>query len=222
MVKRKSRSKVLTIMMIDIVGYTKLSSHLGRDKFEKLNIKFDEIALPIFAEYHGWVVKKVGDCFVVVFESATDSLLCARDLQNSFMNYNRTRPEVPIKIKVAVNSGEVLIKDNDIYGEAVNAVSRIEKLTKPGQILFSEAVFLAMNKGDIPHVFLGRRRVKGLKYPLALFRVKGVEEDEKKRRVSEKRKRNKIIKRLIIFVVILIIGYYSYPYVWPLIKNFFG
>lgn len=209
---KNSRSKILTIMMIDIVGYTTLSTKLDRDKFEKLNIKFDEIALPVFAKYHGWVVKKIGDCFMVVFESSTDSLLCGRDLQNNFMDYNQSNPEIPIKIKVAVNSGEVMIKDNDVYGEAVNAVARIEKETKPGQILFSESVFLSMNKGEISHVFLGAKKMKGLKYPLKLFRVKGLGEDKVKRKKQRKRLFGDVFWWFIVVLIICAIGYYGYQF----------
>lgn len=210
--KKASKSKILTIMMVDIVGYTTLSTKLDRDKFEMLNIKFDEIALPIFAKYHGWVIKKIGDCFMVAFESATDSLLCGRDLQNSFMDYNNGHPEVPIKIKIAVNSGEVLLKDNDVYGETVNAVARIEGEAKAGQILFSESVFLSMNKGEISHVFLGAKKMKGLKYPLKLFRVKGLGEDKVKRKKQRKRFLGDIFWWIIALIVIGAIGYYGYQF----------
>ena len=207
---KKGKSKILTIMFIDIVGYTNLSTRLDRDKFEKLNEKFDEIALPIMIKHHGWVVKKIGDCFMVGFESSTDSLICAKELQNKFRDYNLTKPEVPIKIKIAVNSGEVLIKDDDVYGEAVNAVARIEKETKPGQIVFSDSVFLSMNKGEIPYIYLGKKKMKGLKYPMGLFRVKSAEEDMIKRRRAKQKDWSKILKWIIFLILLNILGFVLY------------
>lgn len=198
----QSRSRVLTIMLIDIVSYTKMSTMLGRESFDELNSNFDKIALPVFARYSGWVIKKIGDCFMVAFDSATDSLHCAIEMQNKFWEFNETKPHVPIRIKVAVNTGEVTIRDNDIYGEPVNTVARIEKETNPGQIVFSNATYLAMNKSEIPHVYFGKRRVKGIARPLELFRVKTLHEDEKKAHKEFGRDVWRIIK-IIIWVAVL-------------------
>lgn len=178
--ERESRSKIITIMMADIVDYTKWSSTLGREKFDEINEDFDRIALPLFERYAGHIVKKMGDAFIVSFESATDSLHCAIELQNKFWEYNASRAGLPIRIKVAINTGEVIIRHGDVYGETVNVASRIEKLTHPGQICFSESVFLAMNKNEIPHLYLGKKMVKGIKHPIKLFRVKGLHEEKGK------------------------------------------
>ncbi len=175
-----SRSKVLTIMIVDIVGYTGLSSALGRERFDEVNEDFDRISLPLFEKYVGRVVKKIGDSFLVVFESATDSLHCAIELQNKFWEYRETRAGVPLKIKVALNTGEVIIRNNDVYGEAVNVVSRVEKATKPGQIYFTQPVFLAMNKNEIPYTYIGTKKFKGVDHPIKIFRVPGLYEETRK------------------------------------------
>lgn len=202
-----SRSKVLTVMLIDIVDYTRMSSRLERERFDELNEVFDRLALPVFDKYGGWVVKKIGDSFLVAFDSATDSLHCAVELQNRFWEYNEDKPDVPIKIKVAVNTGEVIVKGKDIYGEPVTVVSKLEKETVAGQIYFSNSVFLAMNKSEIPYVYVGKRRVKGVDRPVDLFRVKGFGEDAIVRR---KRITRNIwaTTKLVIFLAILGVGGY--------------
>ncbi len=215
-----SRSKVLTIMLIDIVDYTKLSTKLGREKFDELNDTFDRIALPTFQKYSGWVVKKLGDSFLVAFDSATDSLHCAIEMQNRFWEYNETRPSVPIWVKVAVNAGEVIIRGNDIYGEPVNAVARMEKETKPGQIYFSNSVFLSMNKSEIPYVYVGKRKVKGIERPIDLFRVKGLNEDALRKRKEFIGLMWGFIKFVIWAGVIGVAGYYLYVYLNSI--GFFG
>jgi len=169
-----SRSKVLTIMLVDIVGYTRLSSTLGRERFDEIHDNFDRISLPLFEKYAGRVIKKIGDSFLVVFESATDSLHCAIELQNEFWEYRESGAGIPLKIKVALNTGEVIIRNNDVYGEAVNVVSRIEKTTEPGQIYFTQPVFLAMNKNEIPHVYMGAKQFKGVSHAVKLFKVPGL------------------------------------------------
>jgi adenylate cyclase len=178
--EKHSRSKILTVMVTDIVDYTKLSSMLGREKFDELNEDFDRISLPLFEKYAGKVIKKMGDSFIVGFESATDSLHCAIDLQNKFWEYNESKAGTPVKIKIAINTGEIMVRNHDIYGETVNVASRVEKLTKPGQIYFTHPVFLAMNKNEIPYVYLGRRLVKGVRHPLKIFKIKGLYEERGK------------------------------------------
>jgi class 3 adenylate cyclase len=94
-------------------------------------------------------------------------------LQNSFLNFNKNNlKRKPLIIRVALHTGEVVLKNQDIYGDAVNTAARIEGVTKGGDIVFSESVFLAMNKNEIPFLHLGIFRMKGLKYPVRLFRVR--------------------------------------------------
>ena len=212
MVRRKSQSKTMTIMFIDIVGYTNMSSRISRQKFDEMDDKFEEIALPMFERWNGWVVKKIGDCFMVAFESATDSLHCASELQNKFFEYNQSHPEIPIRIKAAINTGEVLIKKDDVYGETVNAVARLEKEAKPGQIVFSHSTFLSMNKGEIPYVHLGKKRMKGLKFPMDIFRVKAAYEDELKRRKKKKESFFGFIWWIVALLIGGTVGYFGYLY----------
>jgi len=168
-------SEVLTILMVDIVGYTRTTSLLKRESISKFHDIFDNMCLPVFEKYSGNVIKKIGDCFLVTFKSATDSLLCAMELQNSFIDFNKENKKNekhPIKIRVVAHSGEVVCKNRDIFGDAVNLTSRIEGATNADHIFFTEAVFMAMNKNEIPFRYVGKRKFKGFKHPVKLFCVK--------------------------------------------------
>ncbi len=222
-----SRTKILTVMIVDIVGYTKLSGELGRERFDELNDDFDRISLPLFQKYAGQVVKKVGDSFIVVFDSATDSLHCGIELQNRFWEYRESRAGLPIKIKIALNTGEVIIRDHDIYGETVNVVSRVEKLTKPGHIYFTQPVFLAMNKNEIPYEYLGRRRVKGVNHPLKIFRVKELYEERRKFGLDLSGAAWKLISFVFWLILLGAMGFAAYKVLvmtgyWDLIIRGFG
>lgn len=170
--EEKVKSEMMTVMLIDIVGYTKKTNQLSRDNFNKLHDTFDNIALPIFEQFEGEVVKKMGDAFLVTFKSATNGIRCGIEIQNAFLKY-RNESGNNLRVRVALHSGEVLHRHNDVYGDVVNTTARIESATPADQIFFSEAVFSAMNKNEIPFQYLGMRRFKGLKYPVKIFRVKG-------------------------------------------------
>lgn len=196
-------SEVLTVMFIDIVGYTKTTAQLSREEFTELHDIFDSFSIPIFQKYGGKVIKKIGDAFLTTFRSPTDALLCGIELQNAFDQYNK-HAHRPIKIRVAVHTGEVIVRNDDVYGEAVNTASRIEGVAKAGHIVFSEAVFSAMNKKEIPYIHLGPHTFKGVKYPIRLFRVKSQYDEILRRRQAIK----EFLLKLIIFAGLAALVYF--------------
>jgi len=196
-------------MFTDIVGYTKTTAQLSREEFTRLHDNFDSISLPLFAKYNGKVIKKIGDAFLITFKSPTNALLCGIELQNAFDQYNR-HAKRSIKIRVAVHTGEVIIRNDDVFGEAVNTTSRIEGVAQAGHIVFSDAVFQAMNKREIPYVHLGLEKLKGMKYPIRLFRVKSQYDEILRRR----RAIASFFKRLIVLGIIALIIYFVLRYVF--------
>lgn len=167
-----TNSEVLTIMFVDLTSYTEISEKLNRDAFDKMHDVFNELCKPTFSEYSGNLIKKIGDAFLVTFKSATDALLCAIKLQKKFKNYNKeNNPKTPMRIKIAVHTGEVLLKENDVYGEAVNTASRLIAQTPSTNIYFTKAVFFAMNKNEIPFSFVGLKHFKGIKNPVHVSKV---------------------------------------------------
>jgi len=208
--------EVLTVMFIDIVGYTSTTARLSRKRFNELHDVFDSISIPIFKKYGGKVVKKIGDAFLITFKSPTNAVLCGIQLQNSFQKYNRHRkPRKQLQIRVALHTGEVTVRNKDVYGDAVNIAARIEGIAKAGQIVFSENVFRSMNQNEIPSVHIGLKRLKGLKRPIRMFRVQNYFDEVQMRRKKKKRYYNRVwkkfkfyfIKLLALVIIIFLIWY---------------
>ena len=182
-------SETATIMFIDVAGFTKRTSTSTRGSLVLFQEFFDQVTIPIFNEFKGQVVKKIGDAFLVIFKSPTNAISCGMKLQNAFSHYNKSLPKTQrIKIRVALHTGEIVLHGKDIYGDAVNTSSRIEGITKEGDIVFSESVFLAMNKNEIPFLHLGNFKMKGLRSPVRLFRVKRKHERSFFSRLKKQRK----------------------------------
>jgi len=203
----KEKTEIVTLLVTDIVGYTDKTAHITRDDFSELHDAFDGIALPIFERYDGKVIKKIGDAFLVMFHSATDALHSATELQNEFakFRYNSGRN---LHIKIALHTGEVMHRNNDIYGDAVNTVSRIESITPKDKIFFSEAVFSAMNKSEVQFQHLGLKKFRGLRYPTRLFKVRGIN----KFRKHPKQKTN-IGKLLLALAIIALLSAVAYTFI---------
>jgi class 3 adenylate cyclase len=189
-------SESTTIMFLDVVNYTRKTTKLNREGLNKLHEIFDNFCLPIFEKYNGKVIKKIGDAFLVTFKSPTNSLHCAIQLQKTFYAYNKKfRKNLPIFIRIALHHGEVLVRNNDIYGDAVNITSRIEGITKPRDVVFSESLLLNINKNEIPYTYIGSHKFKGINSPIRLFKV------------TQKRKKIFAITNIIrkIFLILIII-----------------
>jgi len=207
--KDKIITKIRTVMFIDIVGYTKTTTELTREKFNELHDIFDSLSLPIFEKNGGKVIQKVGDAFLASFESATDAVKCGIELQKNFAQYRFNYPsKKPLHIRVAIHSGEVIIRDNDIHGDTVNVTARIEGIAHADDIVLSEAVYQAMNKNEVVVIFIGSHLLKGIKHPIKLFRVK-----KKNEKIIIPKKRVTPFLSIVLFLLILLIILFTYYFI---------
>jgi len=159
-------------MFTDMKGFTSRTSIHTREQLEELLDKQEELVRPIFEKFHGNVVKTIGDAFMVVFDSPTDAVLCGVKIQEELIKYNvKTDDENKMEIRIGINSGEVNIKGEDYFGEAVNIASRIESISEANEVYFSESVYLSMNKNEIPAVEIGVRHLKGIPDDIKVYKV---------------------------------------------------
>lgn len=179
----QDNTETLTVMFIDIVDYTRTTSRLSREDYNRLHDMFESIVIPIFDKYGGKIVKEMGDAYFTIFKSPTNGVLCGMELQDALYEYNSTA-QIPIRVRVVIHTGEVIKRGSDVYGEAVNVAARMQDITPPNQVFFSEAVFSAMNKQEIPFMHLGLKKFRGLKYPVRIFKARGANEAGRRRRKS--------------------------------------
>lgn len=75
-------------------------------------------------------------------------------------------------MRIAINVGEVNLAENDVFGEAVNIAARIESVTQAGEVFFTEAVYLSMNKTEVPSSEVGLLKLKGISEKVKVYKVK--------------------------------------------------
>lgn len=205
---RSNGTKTLAVMFVDIVGYTKTTSEINSASLQALHDDYDDLSIPVFQSFGGRIIKKIGDAFLVTFPHASDAVYCGMELQQTFQDYNkRYKPRKPILIRVAVHLGEVSFRAGDIYGDTVNTASRLESVASAGQVVFSGAVYSAMEKEGIPVMHLGLRKLKGLKYPIQIFRVRTKRDEWIKRKIylrKMKRKLNAMVLFIILFSILVV------------------
>ena len=166
------KTENLAIIMTDIVGFTEATVHQSRSDIDVLLDTHNRILLPIVRRYHGRHIKSIGDALLLVFRSPTDAMLCAMAMQDALYECNRSRAtDKQIRIRVGASLGEVRVTRNDVFGEPVNLTSRIAGVTPPDEIYLSEALYMAMNKAEVPSQEVGWKELKGIGQPVRVYNI---------------------------------------------------
>ena len=164
--------KLAAIMFTDMVGYTALTQSSESQALEVLE-RHNRLVRPFFPRFHGREVKMIGDSFLVEFDSALDAVRCAVEVQAYLHDYNvSSRDEWKITLRIGVHLGDVVHREGDVFGDAVNIASRIEPLAEPEGICLSEHVYSQVrNKFDLPLASLGKKALKNVSEEAEVYRV---------------------------------------------------
>src|SRR5437879_7368226 len=107
-------------------------------------------------------IKGLGDGVMVSFGSSRHAVECALEIQRSIAEYSKQNPERKLKIRIGVNTGEVVEEAGDIFGAAVNVAARVAGKAKGGEILVSEIVRQLVGPiAEMKFEFRGRYKLKG-------------------------------------------------------------
>jgi class 3 adenylate cyclase len=162
------------ILAADVVGYSRLMEQDEAGTFERLRTYRKDLFEPGIEMRHGRIFKLMGDGLLAEFPSAIDAVECAVVLQRSMAERNSAVDEDRrVDIRIGINLGEVIVEEDDRYGEDVNIAARLQQLTEPGGICISGKVAAEVRKklavGLEP---MGEHRVKNIAEPITLFRVR--------------------------------------------------
>jgi adenylate cyclase len=162
--------RLAAIMFTDIVGYTGLAQSDEPQALEILE-KHNQILRPIFQKYKGKEIKTIGDSFLVEFDSALDAVNCAVEIQNTLHDYNAASNS-KIRLRVGIHLGDVIHKDGDVFGDAVNIASRMQPLADPEGVCISEQVFDQIrNKVKFPLREIHHSGLKNVTIRISAYKV---------------------------------------------------
>lgn len=164
--------RLAAIMFTDVVGYSAMVQKNEASALELLE-EHKAIVRSILPAYRGSEVKTIGDAFLVEFASALDAARCAIEIQRSLHDRNLTVVlERRIRLRIGLHVGDIVSKENDVYGDGVNITSRIEPIAEPGGICISQQVFDQIrNKIEEPLARLGTGELKNIEVPIAIYKV---------------------------------------------------
>ena len=165
--------RLTTILAADVVGYSRLMAADESWALAQLKVHRKELIEPKIAEHHGRVVKLMGDGTLMEFGSVVDAVNFAVDVQKTMAERNADVPdERQVIYRVGINIGDIVVEDDDIYGDGVNVAARLEGLADPGGICVAHNVFdQVKNKLDISFEDMGEQDLKNIPEQVRAYRV---------------------------------------------------
>jgi len=129
--------------------------------------------LPVLARRGGRIVKFTGDGALVEFSSAVEALTAAIEFQQTILDESRGQAEDQVILfRMGLHLGDLIVEEDDLFGDGVNVAARLEAETPPGGILISRTVHEAV-AGRIKASFqdLGGLLLKNIERPVRTFSV---------------------------------------------------
>src|SRR4051794_145715 len=128
---------------------------------------------PTIASHRGRIIKTTGDGMLVEFGSAVDAARCSVIIQQEMaVRSSSVPPELRIEFRIGIHVGDIIIDDNDIFGDGVNISARLEGIAEPGGVCISDDAYRQIRgKVEIGWDDLGPQTLKNIAEPMRAWRV---------------------------------------------------
>jgi adenylate cyclase len=165
--------RLAAILAIDMVGYSRLMEVDEAGTLARLKTHRLELIDPAIAKNQGRTIKTTGDGLLVEFKSVTESVQCAVEIQRRMAKRNADVPPARwMRFRVAINLGDVIVEEDDIFGDGVNVAARLQELAPPGGICVAAAVRDQVgDRLSVGFEDLGEQTVKNIARPIRAFVV---------------------------------------------------
>src|SRR6202007_771159 len=165
--------RLAAVLAADVVGYSRLMEVDETGTLARLKTVRLELIDPAITKCKGRIIKTTGDGLLVEFQSVTEALRCAVDFQERMARRNRDMAASrALLYRIGINLGDVIVEDDDIFGDGVNVAGRLESLAEPGGICISAAVRdQVADRLPVGFEDLGEQHVKNIRRPIRVFKV---------------------------------------------------
>lgn len=160
------------ILSADVRGYSKL---MGDDDEHTINIitEYGQIITEIIETHNGRVVDAPGDNILAEFSAALNAVKSAIEIQQRLKLENKKLPgKRQMDFRIGINLGDIVRKEDRIYGDGVNIASRIESLADPGGICISRGIFDQVKRKILQGFeYHGSHTFKNMPEPIQIYRI---------------------------------------------------
>jgi len=165
--------RLSAILAADVVGYSRLMGANEVGTLTSLKTHRSELIDPTIAEHQGRIVKLTGDGMLIEFPSVVSAVECATEIQRDMPVRNASVAEDRrIEFRIGINLGDVIVDDDDIFGDGVNVAARLESVAKPGGVAVSQSVRDNVgNRLDLVFEDIGEQQLKNIEFPVRVYNV---------------------------------------------------
>jgi len=165
--------RLAAVLAADVAGYSRLMGADEEDTLARLKAFRRSLVDPAIAAHRGRIVKTTGDGMLVEFASAVDAARFAVEVQRGMAGQNADVPQDNrIEFRVGIHVGDIIIDDNDIFGDGVNIAARLEGIAEPGGVCISDdAQRQIRGKIDIAFEDMGPQNLKNIAEPMRAWRL---------------------------------------------------
>lgn len=170
--EKTEHRKLAAIMFTDIVGYSAMMQKNDYLAIELLE-EHRQLLRSIFLNHRGTEKDTAGDAFLVEFDSALNATSCAIEIQEKIHTRNLSvSQEKRIQLRIGIHLGDVVFREDKVFGDGVNIAARIEPLAKPGGICISREVYdIVKHKLDVEVISLGQMDLKNIKDKIDIYEI---------------------------------------------------
>jgi adenylate cyclase len=175
MVAPEPERRLAAVVAADMVGYSRLMEVDESGTLARLKTHRIELIDPAIVTNRGRIIKTTGDGMLLEFHSVVDAVRCATEIQRRMARRNADiAPARWIQFRFGINLGDIIVEENDIFGDGVNVAARLETLAEPGGICVSGAVHdqIGSRLEDVVFEDLGEQSVKNIARPIRVFRIR--------------------------------------------------
>jgi adenylate cyclase len=167
----KVKRRLTTVLCADVHGYSRL---MGADEAGTLGTlrRYRSAIAGLVERHDGRIVNTWGDAVIAEFASVVEAVQCAVEIQQEISRQESDPPQaLPMRFRIGINLGDVMVDGSDIFGDGVNIAARLQELAEPGGIVVSASVYDQVhNKLSLGFDSLGRQQMKNVA-PVVSYRV---------------------------------------------------
>ena len=166
--------RLAAILAADVAGYSRLMGANEEATLAQLKSVRKALVDPTIAAHRGRIVKTTGDGMLVEFASAVDAVRNAVEIQRSMAEQNTAVPQDQrIEFRIGIHVGDIIFYDDDIFGDGVNIVARLEGIAEPGGVCMSDDAYRQVRgKVEIACDDMGQQSLKNIAEPMRAWRVR--------------------------------------------------
>jgi adenylate cyclase len=165
--------RLAAVLAADVAGYSRLMGTDEEGTLAQLKALRKMLVDPKIAEHRGRIVKTTGDGLLVEFASVVDAARCAVEVQRDVAAQNSdVAQDARIQFRIGIHVGDIIIDENDIFGDGVNIAARLEGIAEPGGVCISDDAYRQIRgKVEIAFENMGLKTLKNIAEPLHVWQT---------------------------------------------------